>query len=669
MPTFEYVLILLAAVLLSNLISRFLPFLSTPVVQILLGISIALIPFGAFALQFEFEPELFMVLLISPLIYYTSFTADKKTMWKMRSPIISSAVLLVFVTVFAAGYFVHMMIPAIPLAAAFALAGALGPTDAVAVEAVEKRVHLPHKIKGILSGESCINDASGIVSFQFAIAAMITGAFSPVKATGHFLLTAFGGLLVGLVLISLANILVEWLHSLGMENITLHILISVLSPFVIYMAAEILSVSGILAVFAAGIARSVTQDKFNPEKVKLHIAQESVWNVLSFSMDGLVFVMLGTQLPGILKSMGGGFHLMDGWHVAGCTLALMLFTMLLRFVWWILLISPKSYQDAEHSMGKVKSGLIFSLAGARGAVTLACVMSIPAVLPDGRIFPGRDLIILIAYGIIVISLLTTNFILPFVAERKTEESRSEEEQEALSEIVKRVIQELLLQATGETRMATEIVLRDYYRRGSGPQSAKLLHKENKAERELLMQTFLWEKENTLAMIENGTVNKACALYFIERSQYRSKMFTRKTRTGVWQKSLWVILHLFHEKRRAGCPPDEEAFEKLVEINGEFVLDKLKAMKTEENSEEVDHLISLYEIAAVARKNHLEKPDGLMFTGPKRSIILEVAAKGFQIERELIQEMFEADRISRETAKEMRNNIVTLEARLQLDQES
>ena len=126
MVVFEFVLIMLAAVLLSNLINRFIPALSAPLVQIVLGVAISLIPFGVFGFEFELEPELFFVLFIAPLVFYESYTTDKKTLCSMKKPIINAAVVFVFVTVIVVGFFTHLLIPAIPLAVAFALIGSLG---------------------------------------------------------------------------------------------------------------------------------------------------------------------------------------------------------------------------------------------------------------------------------------------------------------------------------------------------------------------------------------------------------------------------------------------------------------------------------------------------------------------------------------------------------------
>ncbi|MCL2880417.1 MAG: sodium:proton antiporter, partial [Treponema sp.] len=390
MTIFEFILIMLAAVLLSNLVNRFIPAFSPPLVQIVLGVVIALIHYGAFGYAFVLNPELFFVLFIAPLIFHESYTSDKRTLWKLKGPIFGAAVALVVITVIAAGYFTNFLVPSIPLAAAFALIGALGPTDAIAVDAVAKRIAAPEKIMGIVSGESIINDASGIVCFQLGIAAMMTGSFSAKQAAFQFVLIGLGGLVTGIVLTGIKYVIVRKIRQLGIENVTLHILIEVLTPFIIYMIADGISVSGILAVFAAGISHSFMREKFNPETAKLNIARDSVWDFLTFTLNGLVFVMLGTQLPDILKTIGNGSYPISGARIAVDILLITLAIAVLRFAWWLVTVKKKTYQEPSNPTGAVKAGIIFSLSGARGTVTLASIMSIPLLLTNGEAFPERN---------------------------------------------------------------------------------------------------------------------------------------------------------------------------------------------------------------------------------------------------------------------------------------
>ena len=661
MIVFEYILIMLAAVLLSNLINRFVPALTAPLVQIALGVVISLVPFGIFGFEFELEPDLFFVLFIAPLVFYESYTSDKKTLWDMKKPILGAAVALVFITVVAAGYLTNSLVPAIPLAAAFALIGALGPTDDVAVGAIAKRVAVPRKIMGILSGESIINDASGIVCFQFALTAMMTGSFSPKQAAFQFVLLGIGGIITGVVLTQVKYAIVKWLRSLGLANVTLHILIEVLTPFIIYMIAENLSVSGILAVFAAGITHSFMRDKFNPETVKLNIAQDSVWEFLTFTFEGIVFVMLGTQLPGILRKIGEEAFSISGLMVAGCVLLLTLIFAVLRFLWWIILVRKKTYQETDSPISAVKAAIIFSLAGARGTVTLASVMSIPLLLNDGTAFPERDLIILLASGVIVISMLITNFILPLFTGRKSDETRNNEEQAVYSEIIQGVISRLESEATDKNRLATELVIRNYYKRSAAKLGAGLRRNETQDEKELRAQVFQWQQENTAALIENGNADKGAAELVLNILGDHIKNAEGRKKSGFFRQVGWILGHKIKYSRNT--IQNRNDIEAIFVSNTQYALEKLGGIKNEENKATVDKLSAQLELMSAVSRNHARRGiRGEM----EDSVVYAVAARGFSIERELIQEMFEANRLSREAAKRMRSDIATLEAQLKSD---
>lgn len=190
-------LILLLLMVISGVISRFIPSLPTPIIQVVLGALIALF-FPNFHLGFNHE--LFMLLFIPPLLFSDSWRFPKREFLINKRRIITLSIGLVFFTVGGVGYLVHWLLPNIPLPAAFALAAALSPTDAVALRSMIAKVHMPERIMHILQGEALLNDASGLVSFKFAVAAMLTGFFSVGKALISLILIGFGGMIVGAIL-------------------------------------------------------------------------------------------------------------------------------------------------------------------------------------------------------------------------------------------------------------------------------------------------------------------------------------------------------------------------------------------------------------------------------------------------------------------------------------
>ncbi|WP_141334431.1 Na+/H+ antiporter [Paenibacillus sp. tmac-D7] len=429
MELFIDILILLAIIVGSVIVHRFLPAVPLPLLQVVLGCLAALSPFG---IHVPLNPELFLVLFVAPLLYHDGRKTPRDELWKLKAPILLLALGLVFATVFIAGYGIHGLIPSIPLPAAFALAAILSPTDAVAVGAISRRVHLPKSILRLLEGEALINDASGMVAFKFAIAAMLTGVFSLSAASLSFVWMAIGGTVCGAALSFLIIRLRVLIRRLGVEEATLQTLLQIVTPFFIYLTAEELHVSGILAVVAGGIVHAIEQERAESSMLKLQIVSASTWSVILLMLNGLVFIMLGLHIPGVTAVIveSGAFDISRVLlYVA--VLSSGLFT--LRFLWiyagwtgaWLLGSRNKITKP------QLKPALLTALSGVRGAITLAAAFSIPYTLQDGSPFPQRDLIIFMAAGVIVFTMVTASFVLPVLM--KTEDDAAEAEQEEIGQ--------------------------------------------------------------------------------------------------------------------------------------------------------------------------------------------------------------------------------------------
>lgn len=663
MLTFEYILILLTAIFLSNLIYRFIPSLSVPVIQIILGACISFLPWGA---DTEFEPRLFFVLFIAPLIFNAGMSIDKQSFWKLKGPILNMSFVLVLLTVIGIGYFTHLLIPVIPLAASFALIAALAPTDDVAIISVSQKVNIPKKLMDILSGESIINDASGIVSFQFAIAAVMTGTFSVVYATGQLLVIGLGGILLGLAFTFVKFLFMQWIRRLGMENVTLYNLIAILTPFLIYLLAEAWEVSGILAVFAAGIAHSLGRKQLTPETVNLKIAAKNTWSTLSFTLEGLVYLILGTQLPAILRTIESGSYSVSMEKIIAYILILTLIFALSRFVWSYCTIRHKTYFEPENPVSKIKAGLIFSFAGARGAVTMAGILSIPVLLSDGSDFPQRDLIILLATGVIICSLFITNFILPAVVSGGNKEEKETRENEACLAILHNVMTDLSTQMTEENRIATGIVLKQYRNRMESFHNKRTVRSSDKeAESAWRKKLFEWEKQHTQELAERGEIDNATAQHYLDILNKRADIELNR------YNPLRQLIHIaerikhavkYHKMRRNEEKRTRDLFA-LKEKNALYVTDKLKAMLETDDSYELKKVLSDYGTTLLMLRNMNSLPGNGINRKMIDDQVTEIASLGFQLERDQIQEMFENGRLSREKAKELRNNITLSETEI------
>lgn len=420
MEIFELILLMLSAVFISNVISRFIPSIAVPLIQVALGIILA-IPLGDHSM--DLNPELFLLLFMAPLLFNDGANVDKKALWRQRKSIISLSLGLVFLTVGVLGMFIHYLLPTIPYAAAFALAAALAPTDAVAVSALAEKVQMPHKVMHTLEGESLINDASGLVSFQFAVLALVTGTFSLMTASTTFVLLSVGGVLLGAILSSLKIMFMRLLRQLGIENETSFMLMEILLPFLIFMVAEAVGVNGILAVVSGGLVHSMSYKRMNPETAQLNTLSKNTWSVITFSLNGLVFVLLGTQLPSILQKIWAN-HDLDKGMLFVYIIAITGLLLSIRFLW---LLFFRNFESEIISSWKerLKSTFLYTISGVRGTITLVSALSLPLVLGNGNTFIERDLLIFLASGVIITTLLLANFSLPLFAPRKIKAEKTQ----------------------------------------------------------------------------------------------------------------------------------------------------------------------------------------------------------------------------------------------------
>lgn len=433
------VLSLLILVGISQLGSRLVPFIPVPILQICLGTIVA---WPAFGLHVEFEPELFLMLFLPPLLFSDGWQVPKRDLWKYKWPIFMLAVGLVVFTVVAAGYFIHFLIPTIPLPAAFALAAMLSPTDAVAVSAVT-RGKLPIPLMRLLQGESLMNDATGLVTFQFAIAAAITGVFSLLNASVTFMIVALGGLAVGVIMSWLLGQLRSWMISRGWDDPATHVMFMLLLPFVSYVVAEHLHVSGILSAVAAGMMQSWVD--LLPKQTSTRLLNRSVWGLLEFVFNGLIFVLLGLQLPDIIKKVlaetAPEQQVLTFLSELFVIFLIFFILIVLRYLWiqtnWFVMNKFKSLRKKNdfEAPKTQRSALLLTFGGVRGAVTLAGTLSIPLYV-DAKLgipFPKRDTIIFIAVGVILLSLVTACILLPILLKGITtgvDQSRKKELQDA-----------------------------------------------------------------------------------------------------------------------------------------------------------------------------------------------------------------------------------------------
>jgi CPA1 family monovalent cation:H+ antiporter len=388
MHTFEVLLGLLAAcVALASLAQR----INVPlaVVLVLGGMVLALVP-GLPTISLD--PQLALALFLPPLLQASAYRTDWPAFQFNLRPILLLAVGAVLFTAACVAVIAKLLVPDLPWAAAIALGAIVAPPDAVAATSVLKNFSIPKRLVVVLEGESLLNDASALILYRFAVAAAMAGEVSLSEASLSFVTSAVGGTVLGYVIGRLAM----WVFA-RIEDTLLDILVSFLAGFGAYLAAEHLHVSGVLAAVVCGMVLGRQQHAAFTARTRLEMT--AVWSFVEFVLTALVFILIGLQLRGILERLTE----YDSWRLAQLGLAVSLALIVSRFVWlvpatWLPRALFESVRDRD-PMPPWSHVTVLGWAGMRGVVSLAAALALPAQ------FPGRDLILFLAFCAILATLV------------------------------------------------------------------------------------------------------------------------------------------------------------------------------------------------------------------------------------------------------------------------
>ncbi|MFC6178033.1 Na+/H+ antiporter [Weissella sagaensis] len=399
-------------VVLGNVLGYFFKKIPVSLFQIALGLLVAIF----LNVKIELDTEWFLLLFIAPLLYSDAWRFPKKELWELRGPIFGNAILLVFITTIVGGFLIYWMVPELPLPVALAIAAILSPTDPVAVSAIASQAKLPPSIMHLVAGESLINDASGLVGFKFAVAAATAGTFSLWQATGEFFYVSIMGTLVGALMGFILNAIGDWLSSHGNNDVSLRVVLQLFTPFLVYILAEEINASGVIAVVVAAIILNIHTKHDVDYTGELHVVGINTWNVFGYLLNGYIFVILGIEFP-LATHLSAAISLPMALFYSVVTW-LIIFG--IRVIWtyvtqWVRLKNHKN----ETASWRV--AITSGLTGVRGAVTMAGVLSVPLVTDSGAPFPQRALMLFIAAITIILSLIMAIVLLPIVGgEKKTQ---------------------------------------------------------------------------------------------------------------------------------------------------------------------------------------------------------------------------------------------------------
>jgi Na+/H+ antiporter len=414
-----------------------------PIFLVVGGLALGFVPGAP---DVELDPELVLVLFLPPLLYSAAFFSNLRDLKANLRPISLTAVGLVVLTACAVAVVAHALIDGLPWAAAFALGAIVAPTDPLAATEIVKRLGAPRRITSVIEGESLINDGTALTFYRFAVAAAVGGTFSLADATLEFLLDSAGGIAVGLA--------VGWAVAeirRRLDDPQVEITISLATGYAAYLPAEQAGLSGVLAAVSAGIVLGWRAPDIASARMRMQ--GFAVWDVLVFLLNALLFILIGLQFQVVLDGLEGRSAVdLALWAVAVCAAvvgARLLWVFTTPYL--IRALDRRESQRARRSTWRER--VVIAWSGMRGAVSMAAALALPLEVTGGAPFPGRDLIIFLAYAVIVFTIVVQGLTLPALIRLMglgDTDAGSEQEEELLARLaIVEAALERLEELTGE----------------------------------------------------------------------------------------------------------------------------------------------------------------------------------------------------------------------------
>lgn len=402
-----YIVLLVIIILLIVLAQKIK--VAYPILLVLGGLFICFIPDIP---RITIDPELIFIIFLPPLLYDAAWSISWKQLWKFRRIVISFAFLVVFFTAFVVGVTAYYLIPGFTLALGFLLGGIVSPPDAVSAGAIFKNVKISKSAQSILEGESLMNDASSLIIFQFALATVMTGKFVWYEALGAFVWMVVGGVGIGLLI---AKIFME-VHKKLPTDANIDTALTLVAPYIMYLIAEEFQASGVLAVVSGGLFLSNHRHQFLNSSSRLRSI--NVWESLSFLLNGIVFMIIGLDLPQIISELGSVKLSAAMWYgvlITGVLIAVRFISSYAAVITTLVMRNFITVADARNPGWQAP--ILFGWSGMRGVVSLAAALSVPMYLSDGSAFPQRSLILFITFVVILLTLVIQGLTLPILIKK------------------------------------------------------------------------------------------------------------------------------------------------------------------------------------------------------------------------------------------------------------
>jgi monovalent cation/hydrogen antiporter len=419
----EYVfliLIILGLVMIANKLR-----IAYPIILVLGGL---ILSFASHFSNIIINPDMVFFIFLPPLLYEAAWQVSWKQFWRWRRIITSFAFPIVIITSCVVAFASYTLIPGFTLALGFLLGGIVSPPDAVSATTIMRQVKAPRSLVSIIEGESLLNDASSLIVFRFALAAVITGQFHFGEAVASFFLVIVMGIAIGLVVGFIFYAIHRWLPT----TTSIEIVLTLVTPYCMYYAAEYFHFSGVLAVVSGGLFLSNRRQTLL--NYRSRIESVNVWTNIVFVLNGLVFLLIGLELPEITRQLEDGSLTKAIWYGIAISLVLIVARLLCAFgAVFFTRFMGRFITVADPNPG-FKAPLIFGWSGMRGVVSLAAALSIP-ILINGQSFPYRNLILFITFIVILVTLVLQGLTLPWIIKKVNPQDRYATIPEGKQEII------------------------------------------------------------------------------------------------------------------------------------------------------------------------------------------------------------------------------------------
>ena len=657
-----YLILFLLVLIVSTTTNKLLPFLPLPLVQILLGLGIGLFLPNT---DFHLNTELFLAMVIGPLLFREAEEADITSVLKHWRIIVYLIFPVIFISTLSLGALAHFLWLSLPLAACLAVGAALGPTDLVAFASLSERFRFPKRVSNILKGEGLLNDASGLVAFRVALAAWTTGAFSLSQAGTSLALSILGGFVVGFVTAMINRFLHTFLLSVRATDIASELLLELSLPLMTFFIAEEIHVSGIIAVVVAGILKASRFKKITLLEAQVDTVTDTVWHTVTFMLNGSVFVILGMELemiaePILTNPLYNPLLLLVSVVLLTLLLFAIRFVMIYGFYVWRTRRLKKSLRKYMKDM------LLLTFSGVKGTVSIATILLIPSNLEQ-----EYPLLLFLVAGVTLLSFLTGLLVLPHLSEEQ------EETKDYLMHIaiLNEVTAELEKELEGHKNKLPLYAAIDNYH---GRIENLILSQENKSAQEdweaLKLLILSIESDGLEQAYEEGKIGERGYQVYQRYLKNMEQSINRKVAsrlTYYFLVSLRILRFLLHElltfgqtfrswndkEQRRLRAIDYDQISELYLENTELIIESLENLKGIYKSSLISFMQEsrLRETAIIGSGAFVER----VITRIKPNNIDEML-RGYYLERKLIFEFEEKKLITTKYAKKLRQNVNNLE---------